>query len=54
MGKLYYIVTADELELPIAVGRTVKELALIYQLECIADDYVDWSDFAGNIKMVEK
>lgn len=28
--------------------------AMISQLECIADDYVDWSDFAGNIKMVEK
>ena len=27
---------------------------MIYQLECIADDYVDWSDFTGNIKMVEK
>ena len=28
--------------------------AMISQLECIADDYVDWTDFAGNIKMVEK
>lgn len=28
MEKLYFIVTADELEWPIAVGRTIKELAI--------------------------
>ena len=28
MEKLYFIVTADELEWPIAVGRTIKELAV--------------------------
>lgn len=26
MEKLYFIVTADELEWPIAVGRTIEEL----------------------------
>lgn len=28
MERLYFIVTADELEWPIAVGRTIKELAM--------------------------
>lgn len=28
MEKLYFMVTADELEWPIAVGRTIKELAM--------------------------
>ena len=28
MERLYFIVTADELEFPIAVGRTIKELAM--------------------------
>lgn len=28
MEKLYFMVTADELERPIAVGRTIKELAM--------------------------
>lgn len=28
--------------------------AMIEQLEMIADEYVDWSDFDGNIRMVEK
>lgn len=27
MEKLYFMVTADELEWPIAVGRTIEELA---------------------------
>lgn len=28
MERLYFIVTADELEWPLAVGRTIKELAM--------------------------
>ncbi|WP_154645844.1 hypothetical protein [Anaerococcus obesiensis] len=28
MERLYFMVTADELERPIAVGRTIKELAI--------------------------
>lgn len=28
MERLYFIVTADELERPIALGRTIKELAM--------------------------
>ena len=28
MERLYFIVTADELEWPIAVGRNIKELAM--------------------------
>lgn len=28
MEKLYFMVTADELEWPIAVGRTIEELAM--------------------------
>lgn len=29
MERLYFMVTADELEWPIAVGRTIEELAII-------------------------
>lgn len=28
MERLYFMVTADELEWPIAVGRTIKELSI--------------------------
>lgn len=28
MEKLYFMVTVDELEWPIAVGRTIKELSI--------------------------
>lgn len=36
------------------IRNTRYKDAMVKQLEYIADEVVDWSDFKGNIKMMEK